>query len=443
MALGRMLLNRWFLPILTEGQYSQLNEVAEPSWHGTCNTVCRRERARTMTINRRRVVSGIPLVAIGLSFGVPGVVAVASTPPATPQAPTASKTVSMSRANPAHTGEMPGPGPLSDPHIVWQFETGGVRSSPAVVGGTVFVGALDGALYAIDAATGEEEWQFLAGGYVGSPAVFDDIVLATGDGGLFALDASDGTEIWSAATEGASLFSEATIADSVAYVGGYDGYLYAIDPYLGDLYWEFRTDGRIWIAPAVEDEIVYARSDDGNIYAVDIITGEERWRAQIGWNNESSAPAVADGMVYVGGADGVTYALDAISGEERWQVENNGITDTSPAVVDGVVYIGNTVPRAAGALFALDASTGNEIWRLVVPAGIASSASVTHGVAYFGDWDSVLHAVDTASGEELWQLQIDDGYAASSPAIVDGIIYVGAIGSESSHVFAIGGTPAG
>lgn len=395
-----------------------------------------------MTINRRRVVSGIPLVAMGLSFGVPGAVAAAPTPQATPEAPTTSRNVSMFRAIPAHTGEMPGPGPLSDPHVVWQFETGGVRSSPAVVDGTVFVGALDGALYAIDAVTGVEQWQFVAGGYVGSPAVFDDIVLVSGDGDLFALDANDGTEVWSASTEGASLFSDATIADSVAYVGGYDGYLYAIDPYLGDLYWEFRTDGRVWIAPAVADEMVYARSDDGNLYAVDIITGEELWRSQIGWNNESSAPAVADGIVYVGGADGVTYALDTVTGEVRWQVAHNGITDTSPTVVDGVVYIANTVPQAAGALFALDASTGDEIWHLVVPAGIASSASVTHRVAYFGDWDSVLHAVDTASGEELWQLQIDDGYAASSPAIVDGIIYVGAIGSESSHVFAIGGTPA-
>ena len=338
----------------------------------------------------------------------------------------------MFRANPAHTGEMPGPGPLSDPHIVWQFETGGVRSSPAVVNGTVFVGALDGTLYAIDAATGVEQWRFLAGGYVGSPAVFDDIVLVSGDGGLFALDADDGTEIWSATTEGASLFSEATIADNVAYVGGYDGYLYAIAPYTGDLFWEFRTDGRIWIAPAVADEIVYARSDDGNLYAVDVITGEELWRSQIGWSNESSAPAVADGVVYVGGADGVIYALDTVTGEERWQAAHNGITDTSPAVVDGVIYIGNTVPQAAGALLALDAGTGDEIWRLVVPAGIASSASVTHGVAYFGDWDSVLHAVDTASGEELWQLQIDDGYAASSPAIVDGTSTWGRSGARAA-----------
>jgi outer membrane protein assembly factor BamB len=51
----------------------------------------------------------------------------------------------------------------------------------------------------------------------------------------------------------------------------------------------------------------------------------------------------------------------------------------------------------------------------------------------------VLHAVDLATGEELWTLPLDNGYAASAPAVVDGAIYVGAIGSERSHVYAIGG----
>jgi outer membrane protein assembly factor BamB len=44
----------------------------------------------------------------------------------------------------------------------WAFTqpTGDVHSSPTVVDGTVYVGSNDGTLYAVDAATGQEEWAF-------------------------------------------------------------------------------------------------------------------------------------------------------------------------------------------------------------------------------------------------------------------------------------------
>ncbi|HYP60816.1 MAG TPA: PQQ-binding-like beta-propeller repeat protein, partial [Thermomicrobiales bacterium] len=49
--------------------------------------------------------------------------------------------VPMSRANPARTGEMPGPGPSSEPVVKWQYDTGAIiYSSPAVVDGVVYVG---------------------------------------------------------------------------------------------------------------------------------------------------------------------------------------------------------------------------------------------------------------------------------------------------------------
>ena len=58
--------------------------------------------------------------------------------------------VPMDRANPARTGEMPGPGPEGNPATVWRFSIGGtVISSPAVVNGVVYVGSQDGYLYAI------------------------------------------------------------------------------------------------------------------------------------------------------------------------------------------------------------------------------------------------------------------------------------------------------
>src|SRR5947207_2285217 len=78
------------------------------------------------------------------------------------QASTQPADVPMFRGNPAHTGEMPGPGPQGNPSARWRFDTGdGVYSSPAVVGGVVYVGSDDRNVYALDAATGQERWRFV------------------------------------------------------------------------------------------------------------------------------------------------------------------------------------------------------------------------------------------------------------------------------------------
>ena len=51
------------------------------------------------------------------------------------------------------------------------------RSSPAVAGGMIYIGSLDGRLYALDARTGQEKWSFKTDGDVySSPAVAGGVV---------------------------------------------------------------------------------------------------------------------------------------------------------------------------------------------------------------------------------------------------------------------------
>ncbi|MBT9161378.1 MAG: Desiccation/radiation resistance protein [Dehalococcoidia bacterium] len=64
-----------------------------------------------------------------------------------------------------------------------------VHSSPAVSAGTVFVGAWDGGLYALNAVDGELEWRYgTRSGIYSSPAVYEDMVyIGSGDGGIYAI----------------------------------------------------------------------------------------------------------------------------------------------------------------------------------------------------------------------------------------------------------------
>jgi outer membrane protein assembly factor BamB len=164
-----------------------------------------------------------------------------------------------------------------------------------------------------------------------------------------------------------------------------------------------------------------------------------------------STPAVADGVVYVGSiehhaAHGALFAIDAGSGVERWRFSTIGEVRSSPAVADGVVYIGSGGAHDAedeqepdrGSLYAVDAATGAERWRFAAGGAIDSSPAIVDGVVYVGSGDGSLLAIEAATGVELWRFQTD-GEVGSSPAVVDGVVYVG---STDGFIYAVGGSGA-
>jgi outer membrane protein assembly factor BamB len=109
---------------------------------------------------------------------------------------------------------------------------GGMLSSPALgKEGTIYLGSLDGKLYAVDAVTGDKKWGFPAEGYfvVGSPAVdgAGRIYFGDSDGTLYALTPS-GQELWRFHT-GASIVSAPVITeDGTLYCSSCDSCLYVL-----------------------------------------------------------------------------------------------------------------------------------------------------------------------------------------------------------------------
>jgi outer membrane protein assembly factor BamB len=106
-----------------------------------------------------------------------------------------------------------------------------VESSPAVVGGTVFVGSYDGNVYALNASTGAFIWGHTCGAAVrrSSPAVADGKVYIGSGTSLLALNSSTGSSIWGYATSGL-VYSSPAVADGTVFVGSLDGNVYAFGP---------------------------------------------------------------------------------------------------------------------------------------------------------------------------------------------------------------------
>jgi outer membrane protein assembly factor BamB/tetratricopeptide (TPR) repeat protein len=357
---------------------------------------------------------------------------------------TAAEEWSQFRYDNANTGHAPeNTGPVTNIERELLFETdgnaeeGGAEwSSPAVVDGTVYIGRkVDGAVYAIDADTGTEEWQSVTdGGVTSSPAVVDGTVyIGSSDDNVYALDVQDGTVQWSFETEyneiGSDVDSSPTVVGGTVYVGSSDGNVYALDASLGFEQWRFETGDWVWSTPAVANGTVYVGSDDNNVYALDANDGTEVWSFDA--NAEIfSSPAVVDGTVYIGSEDNNVYALDADDGEELWSYETGDIIRSSPAVANGTVYTGSWDNN----LYALDVDDGTEQWSYDTGFGLSSSPAVVNNTVYVGDYGGVV-AVSANDGTERWKIGTGET-VSSSPAVANGTVYFGA---QDSNVYAVTG----
>lgn len=327
----------------------------------------------------------------------------------------------------------------SDDREKWKTDlTPSFSAPPTVVDGTVFIGGSSSytettnKLYALDATTGDKQWEFAVdNGIDAAPQVVNETVFI-GDlrGTVYALDAETGTEIWIFETDG-QILSSPTFVDGTVFVGSADFNLYAVDAETGDKQWAFKADNDVYTAPTVVDGTVYVVSWDyggGRLYAVDADTGTKEWSYKTGGTSESS-PTVVDGTVYVGSVDSNVYAVDATTGTKDWTFETGGEIRSSPTVHNGTVIVGSE----DGQLYGINASTGTEAWSYSVEDRFkGSSPTVADGTVLVGGNVGKLYAVDAATGDLQWSYRA--GSNIVSPTVSDGVVFFGDL---TASVYAI------
>lgn len=193
-------------------------------------------------------------------------------------------------------------------------------------------------------------------------------------------------------------------------------------PRRGELAWTFETENAIWTSPVMAGETVYINSTDKMLYALDGKTGQQKWAfAQKSF--AFSSPTIGDQQIYVG--DGFyLYAVDTETGVEKWRYEAKLISN-SPVVVDNTVYVGQ--------LMALNAETGDLKWEFPISGYVYSSPAVANGVVYIGSGWGYLYAVDADTGQELWKFKTSAAIE-STPMVANGVVYVG---SNDTRLYAI------
>lgn len=230
-----------------------------------------------------------------------------------------------------------------------------------------------------------------------------------------------------------AIYGTPAVAGDVVYVGGYDGYLYALsrepDPNLlrqPKLIWQERV-GRgvdedvdsIVASPVVADGLVLVASSDGYLYAYDIVERVEVWRFPTG-DKIWSKPAVDNGAAYFGSLDKNVYAVRLEDGIELWRRATDGAVAAAPAVAGGRVYIGSL----DSTFYALDAETGTVEWRFEESNNwFWGQAIVNEGTVLAPSLDGNLYALDAGTGDLQWFLETE-GAIVGSPAVVFDMIAI-------------------
>lgn len=263
-------------------------------------------------------------------------------------------------------------------------------TSLAVVGNTVYAGAEDNSVNAIDLASGTLLWETPLGRYeVSSLAhprvvISDGVFYATGiPGVLAAREITQAAVRWDYAMnpsgETDSYYSQVgktLVTSDRVFVGTYDSldtnYLHAIDRATGARVWRIELPDAMSGTPKLAGGLLIVPA--GDLYALDPVTAEVRWSVPMEpLSRGAGTPSIAGDAILVQGADDVAdgrlYCIDLATGTKRWSIDagNDYAGVYTPAVVNGAV-IGvsergsSQWPFGNGLPFVVDIATGATIW---------------------------------------------------------------------------------
>ncbi|MCH7810774.1 MAG: PQQ-binding-like beta-propeller repeat protein, partial [Chloroflexi bacterium] len=270
----------------------------------------------------------------------------------------------------------------------------GIYAAPVVNEGIAYIGAWDGNVYALDAATGSCLWDFET-----DDPIIGGLVLASG-----------------------KLFAAST-----------DGNLYALDPLTGDALDRVHA-GDVWSRPALANGVLYVASVDGDLRAFDTETLAEVWDEPFSVSaGLLTDPLLINGTIVVGGLGQKLYGVDAATGDERWSFDGASNWYWGRPLADGdTVYATNLDSR----VFAIDAATGERRWQFDALDPIRGGVVVAGGVVIAADKSGNVYGIDPESGIQVWigPTEIDKKVLADPYVLADGSVMIVTTGGDTFTV---------
>ena len=279
--------------------------------------------------------------------------------------------------------------------VIWEFITSSLNVGSSVALGlnnTLYVGTVNGNLWALDQMTGGLNWISPLPGLIrSSPLVGPDGNIYVASTNTLHLIDMNGTQIWSFLV-GSSIVSSPALYNGIVYIASYDQFLYAIDQLDGSVRWKYLTNALIDCTPVidVESQTVYigviADPPTPNFFALDLVAGALKWNFTAASRIRATPAIGSNGLLYLATLTGpaTVYALDKLTGEVRLSFIASGPISSSPAIgafADSRLFFGDQNLD----FYALDGTNFTRRWSFVTDNGIVSSPSISaQGRLYFG-----------------------------------------------------------
>lgn len=312
--------------------------------------------------------------------------------------------------------------------LAWKFSLGGIiGASPTVVNGVMYIGSWNGYEYAIDISTQQLLWQQYLGVSIQSKKCYSKT--------------------------GVGIDSTAAVENNVVYVGGGDGYMYALSAVDGSILWKtllgnppyynwsspLLYNNLLYIGlaafcdpPFVQGKVMALNESDGSIAASISLVPDGQTGAPV-WG--SAAVDVNTNTIYVAtgnnGSQKITkqpyaeaiLALDAgtLAIKDSWQVPtaeliHDGDFGTTPVLFDinGVSYLGALNKNGIYYVLNRNDLAAGPVWERALSSNAhkvdgdnVSPSCYNNGVIYAGsaggvDYGGTIGAYDAVTGNVLW-----------------------------------------
>lgn len=324
------------------------------------------------------------------------------------------------------------PGALADDYQVrWKYEAGAaIVSSPVVAHGTVYIGCDDGALHAIDLASGEGRWAFPTEDIIEAPplVVGDTVFVGSSDFFVYAVDARSGEQRWKFEAEdrvlGSCNWVPAPDGKGVHIIfGSYDSRVYCVDGADGAKVWVYETEDQVNGTPSIWGERVVFGGCDSVLHQVNVRTGKSVGGLPMGDECQiAGSAAIEDGKAYFGHYGNAFVSIELETNETRWSYDSDRHAFfSSPSLGAELIVFGGRDRH----LHCAKKETGAPVWTFKTRRKVDSSPVICGDKVVFGSGDGWVHVLTLADGKAVWSYEVGRP-VFSSPAVVDGVIIIGA-----------------
>ena len=159
------------------------------------------------------------------------------------------------------------------------------RMQPVVSDGRLFIGGMDGKLYAINASTGAPLWNFLTSGPIRQSAAVmqDKVFFSSHDGYTYALGVVSGKFLWKTFTGSSSTAPLLDYNRDWVYVASSNGILTALNSANGSQVWVYDFGAPILTTPALSEnnQTIFLGNEDIYAVAINATDGKELWKTRL------------------------------------------------------------------------------------------------------------------------------------------------------------------